>query len=194
MTAKELRGLKTNAKSAGHLRLRALRPHAAALHPRREAGRHRPQLRRHRPSARDLRPDGEQSRIRRRRDVEFGFLPPRGARRLPDGGDPGVSFTRVPARLYRRRQTTGERAQGPRRQAHRRAALCHDGGDRHPRPAAARPRRRSLWRHLGRGRHERHAAARRAEHDPAGAAGEARAATPTRCRSTTGWWRATSPA
>ena len=59
------------------------------------------------------------------------------AGRVPVRRDPGVRLARVPAQLYLHQQAAHQVAEGPRRQAHRRAALHHDGGDLHPRAASA---------------------------------------------------------
>ena len=133
---------------------------------------------RHRPSARDLRPDGEQSRIRRRRDVELGLFLAHAAR----GDCPMVAIPVFPSRVFRHGYIAIDKRviREPKDLAGKRigvplytmtAAIVIRGLLQHDYGVDFSER------DLGRGRHERHQAARRAEHDPAGAAGEARAPT-----------------
>ena len=153
-----------NVETAAHLRLRALRPHAGAPH-RRGAGRgRRPQLPGRRQSAQHLRPHGRRAGVRRRGILQLRIRLALRRRPVPVRRHPGVRLARVPAQLHLRQQEAHQVAEGPRRQAHRRAGLHHDGGDLHPRAAERRARHRLLQERMGRGRHQQRQAARQSDH------------------------------
>ena len=86
------------------------------------------------------------------------------AKAMPVRRHSGVRLARVPAQLHLRQQEAHQVAEGPRRQAHRRAGLHHDRRDLHPRPPERRARHRLLQERMGRGRHQQRQAARQPDH------------------------------
>ena len=145
---------RNDVQAAFDLCLRALRPHAGALHRRGAGRRRRPQLPGRRQPAQHFRPHGRRARIRRRRILIVRIRLALRRRTMSVRRHSGVRLARVPAQLHLHQQEAHQVAEGPRRQAHRRAGLHHDRGDLHPRALERRARHRLLQERMGRGRHQ----------------------------------------
>ena len=103
-------------------------------------------------------------RIRRRRILQLRIHLALRRQGMPVRRHSGIRLARVPPQLHLHQQQAHQVAEGPRRQAHRRAGLHHDRRDFHPRAVERRARHRFLQERMGRGRHQQRQAARQSDH------------------------------